>query len=111
MNAERRNSAATGRAAWQLRIGPSHHRRQLKTLARHLEADGFSVAHRWRYLFTGANCEDETYALADRIRGYGSVGLRMSVQRVYDRPPPVHVSGQRGGGGGWYEADGEWRAL
>jgi hypothetical protein len=107
MNAERRKSAATGQAAWQVRVGPSSHR-ELKTLARRLEAEGFSVARRWRYLFTGANCEDDTRALADRIRGYSSVDMRIRVQRVYDRPPPVHVPGQRGVGGGWYEADGEW---
>ena len=73
-----------------------------------LEAEGFSVARRWGYLFVGANCEDDTHALADQIRGYGSAGTRIRVQRVYDRPRPVRVPGQRGAGGGWYEADGEW---
>jgi hypothetical protein len=107
MNAERRKSAATGQAAWQVRVGPSSHG-TLKALARHLDAEGFSVVRRWRYLFTGANCEDDAHALADRIRGYGSADMRMQVQRVYDRPPPVHVPGQRGLGGGWYQADGEW---
>jgi hypothetical protein len=107
MNAERRKSAATGRAAWQVRVGPSSHR-ELKALARSLEAEGFSVARRWRYLFVGANCEDDTHVLADQIRGYGSAGTRIRVQRVYDRPRPVRVPGQRGAGGGWYEADGEW---
>jgi hypothetical protein len=110
MNAERRKSAGTGRAAWQVRAGPSSHR-ELKTLARRLEADGFSVTRRWRYLFTGANCEDDTHALADRIRDFGSVNMRIRVQRVYDRPRLVHVPGQRGVGGGWYEADGEWLPL
>jgi hypothetical protein len=107
MKAERRKSAATGRAAWQVRVGPSSHR-ELKALARRLEAEGYSVARRWRYLFTGANCEDDAHALADRIRGYSSGDMRIGVQRVYDRPPPVRVPGQRGAGGGWYEADGEW---
>ena len=107
MKAERRKSAATGRAAWQVRVGPSS-RRELKALARRLEAEGFSVAWRWRYLFTGANCEDDAHALADRIRRYSSAGLRRQVQRVYDRPPPVRIQGVRGLGGGWYEADGEW---
>jgi hypothetical protein len=107
MKAERRKSAATGRAAWQVRVGPSSHR-ELKALARRLEADGFSVARRWWYLFAGANCEDDTHALAEQIRGYSSVDTQIRVQRVYDRPPPVRVRGQRGLGGGWYEADGEW---
>ena len=107
MKAERRKSASTGRAAWQVRAGPSSHR-ELKTLARRLEVEGFSVARRWWYLFTGANCEDDAYALADQIRDCSSSGTRLRVQRVYDRPRPVHVPGQRGVGGGWYEADGEW---
>ena len=85
MNAERRKSAATGRAAWLVRVGPSSHR-ELKALAQRLEAEGFSVARRWRCLFAGANCEDDTHALADQIRGYSSVGTRIRVQRVYDRP-------------------------
>jgi hypothetical protein len=104
MDSERRNSAATGQAAWQVRVGSSSHRK-LKTLARRLELEGLCVARRWRYLFTGANSEDDTHALADRIRGYSSVGMRIRVQRVYDRPPPVLFGGE---GGGWYQPDGEW---
>jgi hypothetical protein len=81
MKAERRQSAATGRAAWQVRAGPAS-RRELTALARHLEAEGFSVVRRWRYAFTGANCEDDVPALTDRIRGYSSAGMRIRVQRV-----------------------------
>jgi hypothetical protein len=103
MNAERRESAATGLAAWQARVGPSSHRK-LKSLARRLEADGFPVTRRWMYLFTGANCEDDTRALADRIRGYTSTRMRISVQRVYDRLPPVWHGIELG----WYQPDGEW---
>ena len=96
MNAERRKSVATGRAAWLVRVGPSSHR-ELKALALRLEAEGFSVAWRWRYLFAGASCEDEAHTLADRIRGYSSVGTRIRVQRVYDRPLPVRVVVPHGG--------------
>ena len=85
MYAERRNSAGTGLAAWQARVGPSSHRK-LKSLARRLDADGFSVTRRWRYLFTGANCEDDVHALADRIRGYTSAGMRMSGLSCQERP-------------------------
>jgi len=91
MNAERRKSAATGRAAWQVRVEPSSHH-ELKALAQRLEAEGFSVARRWRYLIAGANCEDDARALADQIRGYSSIGTRILVQPgVYDIPP-VRVS-------------------
>jgi hypothetical protein len=108
MSAERRKSATTGRAAWLVRVGPTHH--DLKALARRLEADGFSVARRWRYLFAGANCEDDAHALAGQIRGYGSVGTRIRAQRVYDRPPPVRVSAVRGGPI-WVEARSEWHSV
>jgi hypothetical protein len=109
MSAERRKSATTGRAAWLVRVGPTSHR-ELKALARRLEADGFSVARRWRYLFAGANCEDDAHALADQIRGYGSVGTRIRAQRVYDRPPPVRVSAPRGVLI-WVEAKSEWHSV
>ena len=109
MNAERRKSAATGRAAWLVRVGPSSHR-VLKALARRLEAEGFSVARRWGYLFAGANCEDDAHALADQIRSYSSVDTRIRVQRVYDRPPPVLVRPYRGGYF-WVEAKSEWHSA
>jgi hypothetical protein len=87
MKAERRKSAATGRAAWQVRVEPSS-RHELKALAQRLEAEGLSVARRWRYLIAGAGCEDDAHALADQIRGYSSAGTRIRVQPgVYDIPP------------------------
>src|SRR5215469_9212696 len=78
MNAERRKSAATGRAVWQVRVEPSSWH-ELKALAQRLEAEGLSVARRWRYLIAGAGCEDDAHALADQIRGYSSVGTRIRV--------------------------------
>jgi hypothetical protein len=91
MNAERKKSAATGRAVWQVHVEPPSHQ-ELKALAHRLEAEGFSVGRRWRYLISGAGCEDEAHALADQIRGYSSVGTRIRVQPgVYDIPP-VRVS-------------------
>jgi hypothetical protein len=109
MSAERRKSATTGRAAWLVRVGPTSHR-ELKALARHLEADGFSVARRWRYLFAGVNCEDDAHTLANQIRDYGSVGTRIRAQRVYGRPPPVSVTAPRGGPI-WVEAKSEWHSV
>ena len=86
MNAERRKSAATGRAQWQVRVQASS-RHELKALARGLEADGLPVARRWKYLIAGASCEDEAHALADRIQGYSPAGTRMRVQPgVYGLP-------------------------
>ena len=87
MNAERRKTAATGRAMWQVRVEPpSHH--ELKALAQRLEAAGLSVARRWKYLIVGVSCEDDAHALAEQIQSYSSVGARIRVQPgVYDLPP------------------------
>jgi hypothetical protein len=87
MNAERRKSAATGWAVWQVRAGSwSHH--DLKVLAQRLEAERLSIALRWNYLIAGASCEEEAQALAEQIRGCSSAGTRVRVQpSVYDRPP------------------------
>jgi hypothetical protein len=86
MTAERAKSAATGRAAWQVRVEPPSYR-ELKALARRLEDEGLPTARRWRYLIAGADCEDDAHALADQIQGYSSVGTRIRVQPgVYDRP-------------------------
>jgi len=101
MNTERKTSAATGRAVWQVRVKPpSHH--ELKVLAERLEAEGLSIARRWRYLIAGAGCEDDAHALADQIRARSSVGTRIRVQPgVYDIPP-VRV-GVPTGSGQWYQ--------
>lgn len=86
MEAERKKSAATGRATWQVRVDPSSYQ-ELKELARRLEAEGVPLVRRWRYLVAGADCEDDAHALADRIRDYGSDDTRVRVQLgVYDRP-------------------------
>jgi hypothetical protein len=87
MDAERRKSTATGRAVWQVRVEPPSHQ-ELKALAQRLEAEGLSVARRWRYLIAGAGCEDDAHALADQIQGYSSADTRIRVQPgVYDIPP------------------------
>ena len=98
MSAEREKSAATGRAMWQVHVRPPSHQ-ELKALAQRLEAEGFCVARRWRYLIAGAGCEDDAHALADQIQGYSSIGTRIRVQPgVYDIPP-VQVSVPLGNGG------------
>ena len=86
MEAERAKSAATGRAVWQVRVDPSSYY-ELRALGRRLEAEGVSVARRWRYLIAGAGCEDDARDLADRIRGYSSADTRVRVQPgIYERP-------------------------
>jgi hypothetical protein len=86
MKAERKMSAATGRAAWLVHVASVDHRK-LRALARRLEDEGIPFALRWTYLVAGASCEDDAYVLADQIRGYGP-GARIRVQPgVYEHPP------------------------
>jgi hypothetical protein len=93
MNSEREKSAATGLAAWQVRVDHSSHH-ELRTLAQRLEAEGFSVARRLTYLVAGADCEDDAHALADQIRGYSPAGTRIRVQPGnYYVPPMPHTPG------------------
>jgi hypothetical protein len=96
MEAERRKSVATGRAAWQVRVEHST-RHELKALAERLEAEGLSVVVRWKYLIAGANCQDDAHALADQIQHCSSIGIRIRVQpSVYYRPVRTRVYGSGG---------------
>lgn len=62
-----RESLATGRAEWEVLIeAPSHH--EAVELARRLQDEGRPVIRRWRYLFLGANNEDEAGELAQAIQ-------------------------------------------
>lgn len=64
--AETRESLATGAAEWEVIVElPSRH--EAAKLAERLEAEGRSVVRRWRYLFVGANNEDEAGELARLI--------------------------------------------
>jgi hypothetical protein len=97
MDSERERSAATGRAAWQVRVEPASHD-EVTALARRLEAEGLPVVRRWKYLITGAACEDDAHALADTIRGYSSVGTLVRVQPgVYGLPGTGADLGPPGG--------------
>jgi hypothetical protein len=96
MEAERRKSVATGKAAWQVRVEHST-RHELKVLAEGLEAGGSSVVVRWKYIIAGANCQDDAHALADQIRRRSSADVRIRVQpSVFYRPVRARVYGTGG---------------
>ena len=80
MDQERQRSAATGRAAWQVRVElpmPA----DVKALARRLVAEGWPIVRRRKYLIAGANCEDDASDLARKIRGYTAIDAIIRVQR------------------------------
>jgi hypothetical protein len=86
MEQERQRSAATGRAAWQVRVEfplPD----DAKALARRLVAEGWPIVRRRKYLIAGADCEDDASDLAREIRGYTAIDAVIRVQRgVYGLP-------------------------
>jgi hypothetical protein len=84
MERERLESAATGRAAWQVRV--SLPRDGTEPLARLLEAEGWPVVRRRKYLLAGADCEDDANVLARRIQGCTSMEAVINVERVYGLP-------------------------
>lgn len=63
---ESRESLASGRAQWEVRVElPSHH--EAVELADRLRGEGRAVIRRWKFLVVGANNEDEADDLAKAI--------------------------------------------
>jgi hypothetical protein len=57
-----------GYAPWEVRVEcASHH--DARELADRLEAEGYSVVRRWRYLIAGAASREDAKALAQRVHG------------------------------------------
>jgi hypothetical protein len=57
-----------GYAPWEVRVDcRSHH--EARKLADELEAEGYSVARRWKYVIAGAASEEEARELARRVHG------------------------------------------
>jgi hypothetical protein len=77
---ERERSAATGLAAWQVRVELAS-RQDVTALAERLASEGWPVVRRRKYLVAGANCEDDANGLAQRIQGYGHPGATIRVER------------------------------
>jgi (2Fe-2S) ferredoxin len=57
-----------GYAPWEVRVDCRSHR-EARELADRLEADGYSVARRWRYVIAGAASREDAAALAQRVHG------------------------------------------
>lgn len=57
-----------GYAPWEVRVERETHAEADK-LADELEADGYDVVRRWRYLIVGTASEEEAHELAQRVHG------------------------------------------
>lgn len=77
---ERRRSAETGIAQWQVHVKLRTHRGTV-ALAEQLSADGQPVIRRWRSLIAGASCEDDAHRLAETIRLHTGTDAVVRVER------------------------------
>ncbi len=85
-----------GYAPWEVRIECDSHA-EASELADRLEAEGYSVERRWRYVIVGTATEEEARALAERLHGEVQVGGEV----VWESVPgnPFAVFGGLGGAG------------
>jgi len=78
---ETSESVAGGVALFEVRVQlPSH--RESVALATRLEAEGYSVVRRWRFLVVGANNDDQAEEFAARIRQEAPAGAVISTEEV-----------------------------
>jgi hypothetical protein len=78
---ETRESLATGKAQWEVRVQlPSHH--AAVELADRLTAQGRPVTRRWTLLVLGANDSDDANALAEVIKQEAPAGASVEVQEL-----------------------------
>ena len=87
---------AHGHAPWEVRVEVESHA-AARELAERLEADGYPVERRWRYLILGAVDEEEARSLASRLHGEVQPGGEI----VWESVPgnPFAVFGGMGGAG------------
>jgi hypothetical protein len=76
---ETRESLASGRAQWEVRIQlPAHH--AAVELARRLQAEGRTVIRRWTLLVLGANDQDDAIALAELVRREAPADAKVEIE-------------------------------
>jgi hypothetical protein len=87
---------AEGRAPWEVRI-ECRSRDEAAELAARLEAEGYGVARRFRYVIAGTATQDEAEKLAQRLHGE----VEPSSQLVWEAIPqnPFVIFGGIGGSG------------
>jgi hypothetical protein len=85
-----------GYAPWEVRVEcASHH--EANELADKLEAEGYGVERRWRYVIAGTASEEDARALAQRLHGE----VQLGGEAVWESVPgnPFAVFGGMGGAG------------
>lgn len=85
-----------GVAPWEVRVECESHR-EAEELAERLEAEGYGVVRRWKYLIVGAASKEEAEVLAERLHGE----VEPSSAFVWENVPqnPFVVFGGLGGSG------------
>ena len=85
-----------GFAPWEVRV-PCRSRAEARTLAEQLEAEGYGVERRWRYLIVGTASREGAEALAQRVHGEVEPGGEL----VWETVPgnPFAIFGGIGGSG------------
>lgn len=78
---DRRRSAETGVAQWQVWVELRTHRDTV-VLAKWLSADGKSIVRRWKSLVAAAPCEDDAHHLAATIQRYSAADATVHVKRA-----------------------------
>ncbi|MFL5884255.1 MAG: hypothetical protein ACJ77M_04230 [Thermoleophilaceae bacterium] len=82
MEREDEESAAEGIAEWEVRIElPSRH--DAAALERQLEAEGFPITRRFKYVLVGATDEEAANELAGRLRGEAPQGSEVTVEGTF----------------------------
>jgi hypothetical protein len=76
---ETAESQASGVAEWEVKVElESHH--DAEELADRLEAEGWSIVRRWKYVLVGCSNEDEARALADDLKEKAPAGAAIEVE-------------------------------
>lgn len=87
---------AEGYAPWEVRVECASHA-EAHELADRLEAEGYGVVRRWRYVIAGTASEEDAQALAGRVHGTVEAGGEL----VWEVAPgnPFAIFGGLGGTG------------
>jgi hypothetical protein len=76
---------AEGYAPWEVRVDCSDHA-SARELGDRLEAEGYGVVRRWRYVIAGCATREEAQALAERLHGSVEPGSELVWEALKGHP-------------------------